>query len=477
MRHLQVNWHEGLFLRPHHLQASDRHLHELICQGAVSDHPFHYGFQQLKISESSIPNHRFEIQSLKARLRDGTLVEVGQGDKLSIERDRLVSALDRADSVLVLLAGPHLRLGQRNVGSPDQAGGVRYLEQFATLTNESEGGDDQSVSLRTLNVRLMLSCEDDSGYETLPIARIRRSGERETPPQIDRSYIPPVVAIDVHPELESGLVRMAFDMIGRKVEVLSQQIRNRGISLDAQNPGDLERILMLGELNRVLGVLRVLAFSRGVHPLWAYSELCGAVGSLSLFGKERRLEELPGYDHENLGPIFREVVERLRSLVESVRELSFQKRAFVGVGQRLRVTLEPDWFHSDWQWFVGVNKGDLTNQQCVELLSPGFLDCKLGSERMVEILFRQRMEGLELVPLARLVRSLPAHSNWLYFEVPRNDRSAWRDVLETQTLALMLRDSLILNRDRLQGQDTLEIDFSGRRVSLQFALFAVHQNP
>jgi hypothetical protein len=41
----------------------------------------------------------------------------------------------------------------------------------------------------------------------------------------------------------------------------------------------------------------------------------------------------------------------------------------------------------------------------------------------------------------------------------------------------MLRDSLILNRDRLQGQDTLEIDFSGRRVSLQFALFAVHQNP
>jgi len=476
MRHLQVNWHEGLFLRPHHLQATERHLHELIGQGALSDHPLHYGFQQLKISESSIQNYRIEIEEMRARLRDGTLVEVGLGGGLTIERDRLVRALDRAESVQVLLAVPHLRPGQRNVGSSEDGGSVRYREQLATLTNESEGGDDQTISLKSLNVRLLLSSEDNSGFETLPITRIRRSGEGETPPQMDRSYIPPVVALDVHPELQNGLVRMAFDMIGRKSEVLSLQIRNRGISLDAQNPGDLERILMLGELNRVSAVLRVMAFSRGVHPLWAYTELCGAVGALSLFGKERRLEDLPAYDHENLGPIFREVIERLRSLVESVRELDFQKRSFVGVGQRLRVTLEPQWFHSNWQWFVGVNKGELTGQQCLELLSPGHLDWKLGSERMVETLFRQRAEGLSLVPLERLVRSLPAHPDWQYFEVPRNDRPAWRDVLDTQTLALMLRDSLILNRDRLQGQQNLEINFGGRRISLQFALFAVPQN-
>ncbi|HBH51618.1 MAG TPA: type VI secretion system baseplate subunit TssK [Planctomycetaceae bacterium] len=475
MRHLQVNWHEGLFLRPHHLQASERHSQELMAVGALSDHPLHYGLQQLTLSESSIQNHRVEVQQLRARLRDGTLVDVGNAGSLVVERDRLLVALDRADTVQVLLAVPQLRMGPRNLGTSSEGMVPRYVEQVETLSNENEGGDDQPVSLRLLNVRLLLSSEDASGFETLPIARIRRGGDRESLPQIDRSYIPPVVALDVCPELGTGLVRSAFDLIGRKIEVLSQQVRNRGISLDAQNPGDLERILMLGELNRAMAVLRVLAFSRGVHPLWAYTELCGAVGSLSLFGKERRTEELAGYDHENLGPIFRDVVERLRMLVETVRELDFQKRPFIGRGQRLCVTMEPQWFHSTWQWFVGVNKGDLSESDCRRLLSEGLLDWKLGSERMVEQLFRQRAEGLSLVPLQRLVRSLPMRPEWIYFEVPRNDRPAWKDVLDTQTLALMLRDSLILNKDQLQGQETLEINFEGRRVSLQFALFAVQQ--
>ena len=475
MRHLQVNWHEGLFLRPHHFQAAERYSHEMMCLGALSDHPLHYGLQRVALSDTAIQNHRVEVQQLRARLRDGTLVDVETGTTLSIERDRLLSALDRADSVQVLLAVPQLRLGQRNLGPSSDGIVSRYLEDVATLSNENEGGDDQPVSLRSLNVRLLLSSEDAAGFETLPIARIRRGGDRESLPQIDRGYIPPVVTLDACPELGTNLVRSVFDLIGRKVEVLSQQVRNRGISLDAQNPGDLERILMLGELNHALGVLRVLAFARGVHPLAAYAELCGIVGSLSIFGKERRLEELPGYDHENLGPIFRDVVERIRILVESVRELDFQKRPFIGRGQRLCVTMEPQWFHSTWQWFVGVNKGDLSEADCRKLLSEGRLDWKLGSERMVEQLFRQRAEGLSLVPLERLVRSLPARSEWIYFEIPRNERPAWKDVLDTQTLALMLRDTLILNRDQLQGQDTLEINFDGRRISLQFALFAVQQ--
>ena len=81
-----------------------------------------------------------------------------------------------------------------------------------------------------------------------------------------------------------------------------------------------------------------------------------------------------------------------------MRDYEFEQRYFVGVGMGMQVTLEPKWFNSDWQWYIGVNKGELSEQECRELLSPGQLDWKFGSSRQVEILFKHRAEGLRLNP-------------------------------------------------------------------------------
>ena len=139
----------------------------------------------------------------------------------------------------------------------------------------------------------------------------------------------------------------------------------------------------------------------------------------------------------------------------------------------MQSTLEPRWFHSNWQWFIGVRKGDLTSQEIRDLLSPGQLDWKLGSSRQVEMLFQQGAEGIQLAPVERVVRALPVRQDWTYYEVVRRDTPAWRDVRQTQTLAVRLKDSLILNRDSLQGERKLVVSAGGKRTTLQFALFAV----
>jgi type VI secretion system protein ImpJ len=341
------------------------------------------------------------------------------------------------------------------------------------MQDENAGGNDQEVSLRALNVKFMLSTDDLSGYETIPIAQVRRSGEGEVAPQVDVEYVPPVISIDAWPGLGRDIVRGCFDLIGRKAEVLGQQVVNRGVGLDSQLPGDLERILMLSELNRARCVLGVLASAPGVHPLVAYTEMCRVVGQLSLFSPGRQAADLPAYDHENLGPIFRHVLNQITELIYTVRDYEFQQRYFVGVGLGMQVSLDPKWFNSDWEWYIGVNKGDLARQECLDLLSPGQLDWKFGSSRQVEVLFKQRAEGLNLAAVERPIRALPARPEWIYYEVPRNDRPAWRDVQETQTLALRLRDSLIMNLDRLQGERTIAVSARGKRATLQFALFAV----
>jgi type VI secretion system protein ImpJ len=262
-------------------------------------------------------------------------------------------------------------------------------------------------------------------------------------------------------------------MIGQKLEVLSQQVVNRGVGLDSRHPGDLERIMMLKELNAASAALGVLAFAQGVHPFVAYTELARIAGQLSIFGGDRRVGDIPPYDHDELARIFRQLKQTIEDLLFAVRDYEYQQRFFVGVGLGMQVSLEPRWFHSDWQWFIGVRKGELTEQEVRSLLSPGQLDWKLGSARQVELLFKRRAEGLQLSLVDRPIRALPSGQDWVYYEVPRRDSPAWRDVQETQTLAMRLQDSLILNQDRLQGNRELAVQVQGRRVALEFALFAV----
>ncbi len=230
---------------------------------------------------------------------------------------------------------------------------------------------------------------------------------------------------------------------------------------------------MLSQLNSAYASLSILAFDRGVHPRMAYIELCRILGQLSIFSTERRITDIKPYDHDNLHEIFWDLRMRIETLINTVRDYEVQQRYFVGIGHGMQVTLDPRWFHSNWQWFIGVDKGELTQRECLELLSAGNLDLKLGSSRQVEFLFKQRAQGVTLVPVDRAVRALPGRQDWVYFEVPRQDTPAWRDVQETQTLAIRLKDSLIANLDRLQGQQTLVVVAFGRKIPLKFALFAV----
>ncbi len=441
--------------------------------------------QVLEFSKEALANHHFQVHSLKARMPDGTLVALEAGnepDRLELkstfaalqgEGVDLAEAFGREATVKVYLAVPKLQLGRANVGYADQSDHARYIETEQAAQDESRGGGDQSIQVRALNARLLLSTQDLSGYDLLPIAQLRRASEEQAVPRLDPDYIPPVISLTAWPPLGRDIVRAIYDIIGQKIEVLSQQIANRGIGLEGRDPGDLDRIMMLGELNQAYSTLAVLAFAQGVHPFVAYVELCRIVGQLSIFTPERRATDIPAYDHDDLAGIFQHVRQRIERLINLVRDYEFEQRYFVGVGLGMQVTLEPKWFNSDWQWYIGVNKGDIPEQECRELLSAGQLDWKFGSSRQVEILFKHRAEGLRLILVDRTIRALPSRGEWIYYEVDRKDSPAWRDVQETQTLAMRLRDTLIVNRDRLQGERRLEVSLRGKRATLQFALFAV----
>ncbi|TWU23422.1 hypothetical protein Pla52o_29580 [Novipirellula galeiformis] len=498
MKNHPVHWYEGLLLRPQHFQAGERHWNEVLQTSERWDHPYSYGLKSIRFSEEALANQQFQIDQLQARMPDGTLVDLGIGqqpDRLSLKAGlqdsqplmtELAEGFENESTVRVYLGIPKLQLGRSNVdqgtsdpqsiGSGASAEVTRFRTARLEVQDESQGGNDQELEFRTLNARLLLSTQDLSGYELCPIAQIKRSGDGDSQPRIDPSYIPPVISIDAWPGLGRDVVRAIYDMIGQKLEVLSQQILSRGIGLETNEPGDADRILMLNQLNTAFTTLGVMAFAQGVHPYQAYEELCRIVGQLSIFSDARRAEEVPPYDHEDLARIFHLIRARIETLLNAVRSYKYEQRYFVGVGLGMQVSLEPRWFNSDWKWYIGVFKGDLTEQECRDLLSPGHLDWKLGSSRQVEFLFSHRAEGLELKQADHAVRALPSRRDWVYYEVPRTGSPAWLDVQETQSMAMRLKEALIVNRDRLQGERNLVVTAFGRTVTLQFALFSVPQS-
>ncbi|MEM9657991.1 MAG: type VI secretion system baseplate subunit TssK, partial [Planctomycetota bacterium] len=363
-------------------------------------------------------------------------------------------------------------LGRANVAAAAPTSAARYCTSLATIQDEVSGGNDQEIELIQLDGRLMLSSEELRGFEALPIARIRRSGVEEATPVLDDDYFPPLLAINAWPALSLDIVRAIFDVIGEKIEVLGGRVRDRGVTLASTDPGDLDDLLMLKTLNEAQATLHCLTFAEGMHPLLVYRELCRIVGALSVFGSQRVVGEMPIYDHDDLATVFKWVKLRIEQLLGSRKKLQYEQRYFTGTERGLQVVIEPEWLHTGWDWYVGVQGKNVPDRTVRELLQPGKLDWKMGSSEQVDVIFKHGVPGLEHLELESAPRALPSHQGWIYYEI-RREGNAWKDVLATQTLAQRFKTELIGNLAELPGQRNLEVMLPEKRAVLQFALFAV----
>ena len=486
MKNLPVQWSEGMFLRPHHMQAADRYWNEWLEISNGWDHPYNYGLQSIALSKEAIANYQVELTQCHARLRDGTLITIAPGEEperkdleggieeVATGVVSLAEAFLKDPTVRVYLGIPKLKLGRANVSVQQRGSQSRYVEAKRDLPDEVGGGNDQEISLRELNTRILLSTEDLGGYEIIPIAQIKRAGDKEATPQLDEDYIPPVVAVEAWPPLATDYVRAIYDIIGQKVRVLSEQVMSRGITPTSQEPGDMDRMIMLMMLNEAYATLRCLAFSKGLHPFVVYAELCRVVGKLSIFSEDRRCGEIPTYDHDDLARIFKWVKQQITLLIHRIQDYAYEREDFFGVENRMQVRLKEKWLGPNWDWYVGVNYGNATKAECMRLLKPGQLDWKMGCMEKVEEIFKNRAPGVVLSEAMTPPRALPVRGPWVFYQVTRSG-AAWKDVENSKTLAMRFSTTLIKNLSELPGQKKLVVQEKGKPqdVTLEFTLFAL----
>jgi type VI secretion system protein ImpJ len=340
------------------------------------------------------------------------------------------------------------------------------------LEDENTGINPQPIQVRLLNLKLLLSSQDLTGYEVLPIARIGKS--MQALPELDLNYIPPVLACDAWQPLGAGILQTIYDRIGKKLELLASQVKQRGIGMESQSPGDRLIFEQLRSLNEGYALLSIMAFAQGVHPLTAYMELARLLGQLAIFDKkiDHRIPDLDKYDHDDLGKCFYGVKRYIDATLDAIVEPDYKERPFIGAGLRMQVSLEPAWLESIWEMYVGVHS-PLNTEECIRLLTKSsLLDMKIGSSDRVDDLFRMGQRGLNFTHSARPPRALPSTPGLTYFQVARDSQQEeWQYVQKSLTLAIRLNERRI--DGNIQGQRVLKINTGAQITTLQFTLYVV----
>lgn len=463
-----LHWHEGLFFRPHHLQAADRFTARLVDQNARFAQWYAWGYRTCDIDTQALAGFRFAVRTLDARFRDGTVVKLPDDAPLP-ERD-LKPLFQGRSSLDLFLAIPVTRSGQPNVAAAGVTNPTRFRTARLKMPDENTGVNEQELAFRTPDVRVLIGDEDRSGYEVLPIARLKRADRPEATPELDSTFIPPLLACDCWPVLQQQIMQDVYARLNKKIEVVAAQVTSRGITFDSHTAGDARRMHQLDRMNEGYAVLSHNAFVPGIHPVEAFRELTRLVGQLSVFGRSARPPALPRYDHDDLGTGFWKLKQYLDDLLNQVEDPVYQERPFVGSGLQMRVQLEPQWMESGWQMFLGV-RSNVTQDECAKmLLRPERLGMKIGSSDRVETIFTKGQEGLRFTLKPNPPRDLPAAPNLTYFEVSRDSSTGeWAQVQKMKTLAVRIQEKDVIGS--IDGNQELTIRTGAQSTTFAFTLY------
>jgi type VI secretion system protein ImpJ len=456
-----------MFLRAQHFQSTERHLTQTANRRRAWTAHFGWGVRDIDIDADALLNNKLVVRTLKACLRDGTMVAVPEDGALTALDLR--PAAERGSDHTVYLAVPALDLSRPNAAARGAGTQVRFLTDTVEAADENTGDGAEPILFRSLQFRLLLSTDDHTGYDVLPLARLVPSEEHDGCMKIDRTYYPPLLAVDGWAPFDQ-LIESIYHAIGRKADRLVAQLEVRA-SRDGSSEWAATATGQLRVLHEASAVLGVMGFTPGVPPLTAYTELSRLVGQLACYGPTRTLPELPRYDHEDLGPRVLRLKQILDALLALITESEYRERRFVGIGLRVQADLDPAWTGDDWRLFIAV-QSSLPEPELRALLADGSkFGLKVGSGTRVDELYRLGLPGLSLTAPAVRPGQLPAAAGEVLLAVGRDVAREWEHVRASNTLGLRFNETLVAGP--LAGERVVTIRLAAAPATLSFALYAI----
>lgn len=445
MSHSTIHWHEGLFLRPQHLQLLDRQVSERIAYDRTLSTPYGYGVIESKLSYDDLEDFRVRFEKLEVILPDGSIINYPENTDLASLNIRQ-AFVDNPKGFTVYLALP-LWHGQR--GNVLESGEVeevnvktryRVAREVTELADENTGQNPQAIQMRRFNAMLLLGDDDDSNTLKIPIVRIAHDTSREEPfPRVDPAFVPPLLYLGASPTLRE----MVKDLFSQ-VSAVRQQLANvvsRG-SDSVINKLQLQQTLRLRSLNafvaKMPALMEIGGGSMRVQPLPVYMELRALLGELMALLPEKESFSTVPYRHDDPHPSFQAVIAQIRNYLHGAVAPDYMKVDFANDESGVKAAkFDQKHFSEKYAYFLSV-KTSLEPSQVVDLVQDKD-QFKLMPASYLERAIRGVIVKEERYPPLEL----PAESGRYYFRLNTSQsRRIWEEVQREMEVVAVWSDQV-----------------------------------
>lgn len=353
---MQVHWHEGLFLLPHHLQRLQRSLSDSVSAERRLNWSYPYGLIEARLSNDDLENMRVRFDRLHAIMPSGEEVRFPQDAELPAVD--IKQAFESRGRFVVYLGLPLWSNARANAMSPgenvDARAKILYRVAETEVVDENTGENAKAMLHRRLNARLLLEDDDRSDLEVIPLLRVTRAAGQDVGlPQQDPEFVGPCFALNGSATLRE-LVRDLSSQVLASREELVVQVTRGGFSIDTMRGIQFEQIMRLRTLNRYGASLEALVETSSVAPFEIYVLLRELMGELAALHPDRDVFETAPYQHDNPYPVFSELVSKIRQLLRGSVAPSFLKAPFTEVNGLLSAMLTDEHLQRPTDYFLGI---------------------------------------------------------------------------------------------------------------------------
>lgn len=456
----EIHWSEGMFLRPHHLQAAQRRADTIVNSGFDALRPFGWGFVHLNIATEPLENYTLRLDECGARFTDGTWVQVP--DNTDVPPLDFQDALESADGPLDIYFGiPRMQEVRANAVSLERPGAVsgtpRYEPSAVVRRDENTGENPQTLYVRRIRGRLFVAGADMTGYETLRLGSVVRTDRPGAVPELDALGAGPTLSVQCHAGLSRTITSLA-DQLEAKDEVLAREARDHAMNFSDGVPSNLEHLFKLHALNEVRAQFRALLQCPVLHPYDVYVLLSRLVGHLSVFHTDLVPGALPEYEHDRPGVSISRLRARIELLLDAMRPMNYVERKFArkrdARGQEgLEAELDRSWIDENLEMFVGLSSTELDIQE-TERYVKSRLNLKLASPTRAPRIANMAVQGLRLEVKSVPAGSLPRRAGLHYFRIDKTigvDRTDfWRECEQEHGIRVSIQEGQMADFEKFQ---------------------------
>jgi type VI secretion system protein ImpJ len=228
-----------------------------------------------------------------------------------------------------------------------------------------------------------------------------------------------------------SIARRLVEVLSARSSELSGARRHKNQSLADFSASDIASFWLLYTVNTYLPKFRHIFETKGGHPEALYSTMLQLAGALTTFSTAIHPRDLPAYDHDNLGPRFRDLDEKLRILLETVVPSNFVALPLKYVQPSIYATpLEQESYVVHTRMYLAISAE--TPQADLIARAPHLI--KICSSDYIEHLVQRALPGVALTHVASPPAAISMKLNYRYFSLAQTG-GAWEAIKRARNFA------------------------------------------